>query len=91
MTPDPKYFIRAQNKWNQRRLSSEDHGEVRQVGVTHATDYRTVGLVSHQTLPSNASFPLAITSRPTYLENSPLGKILHLGATDLGEIMFDEK
>jgi len=93
MTPDPKYFIRAQNKWINDDSPLKIIEKSRQVGVTHATDYRTVGLVSHPA----ARFDAFISTRDNIqakltLENcSRWAKFLHLGATDLGEIMFDRE
>ena len=46
MHPDPKYFIPAQIKWINDDSPLKIMEKSRQVGVTHATDYRTVGLVS---------------------------------------------
>src|SRR6266436_7670886 len=93
MTPDPKYFIRAQNKWINDDSPLKIIEKSRQVGVTHATDYRTVGLVSHPA----ARFDAFISTRDNIqakltLENcSRWAKFLHLGATDLGEIVFDRE
>ena len=46
MTPDPKYFTRTQVQWIYDNHPLKIMEKSRQVGATHATDYRTVSLVS---------------------------------------------
>src|SRR5437667_4952437 len=93
MHPDPNCRIPAHNKWGNDDSPRKSMEKSRQVGVTHATDYRTVGLVSHPA----ARFDAFISTRDNIqakltLENcSRWAKFLHLGATDLGEIVFDRE
>jgi phage FluMu gp28-like protein len=93
MTTDPKYFIRAQAKWINDDSPLKIMEKSRQVGVTHATDYRTVSLVSCP----GARFDAFISTRDNAqarltLENcKQWAKFLHLGAVDLGEVVFSDE
>jgi phage FluMu gp28-like protein len=91
MLPDPKYFTRSQVNWIDDDSPLKIMEKSRQVGVTHATNYRTVGLVS----APGARFDAFISTRDNFqarltLENCKhWAGLLHLGAVDLGEIVLN--
>ena len=93
MNPDPKYFTRSIIKWINDESPLKIMEKSRQVGATHGTDYRTVSIVS---LP-DARFDAFISTRDNIqakltLENCKRwADFLHLGAVDLGEIVFDRE
>ena len=93
MSPDPRYFTRSQIKWIKDDSLLKIIEKSRQVGVTHATDYRTVGLVSEP----GARFDAFISTRDNVqarltLENClRWARFLNLYAVDLGEIVFDKE
>jgi len=92
MHPDPKYFIRTQARWINDDSPAKIMEKGRQVGGSNSTDYRMVGLVSQP----GARFDAFISTRDQVqaklsIENSyRWARFLHLGATDLGEIVFDQ-
>lgn len=91
MTPDPKYFTRSQIKWIQDDAPLKIMEKSRQVGVTHATNYRLVSIVSEP----GARYDAFISTRDIAqarltLENCMhWARYCHLGATDLGDIVFN--
>lgn len=91
MDPDPKYFTRSQIKWITDEALLKIMEKSRQIGATHATCYRIVSLVSEP----GARYDAFISTRDTAQARLTLedcmhwAKYFHIGATDLGDIVFN--
>jgi phage FluMu gp28-like protein len=93
LPPDDKYFIRSQARWIKDNSPLKIMEKSRQVGGSNSTDYRTVCLVSEP----DARFDAFISTRDNVQARLTLqnckrwADFLHIGAVDLGEIVFDRE
>src|SRR5882724_6451109 len=86
------YFTLSQRTWIQDNSPLKIIQKSRQIGISHADDYHSVSIASRP----DAKFDVFIVSRDEFqsklsLENCrDWAELLHLGASDLGEVVFDE-
>ena len=87
-----RYFTQSQRNWIQDNFPLKIIQKSRQIGISHADNYHSVSLASRP----EAKFDVFISSRDEFqaklsLENCrEWAQLLHLGASDLGEVIFDE-
>jgi phage FluMu gp28-like protein len=87
-----RYFTQSQRNWIQDNSPLKIIQKSRQIGISHADNYHSVSLASRP----EAKFDVFISSRDEFqaklsLENCrEWAQLLHLGASDLGEVIFDE-
>ena len=86
-----KYFTKSQREWIEDTSALKVIQKSRQIGISHADDYHSVILASKP----NAKLDVFITSRDEVQAKLSLvncrdwARALHVGAVDLGEIVFD--
>ena len=93
MKPDHTYFMPYQIAWIDDPSPLKIIQKSRQIGISHADDYHSVGLASQP----HARLDVFISSRDEIqarlsLENCKYwADLLHLAAVDLGEVIFDRE
>jgi len=87
-----RYFIQSQRDWILDKSPLKIIQKSRQIGISHADNYHSVSVASRP----GAKFDVIIVSRDEFqsklsVENCrDWAELLHLGAKDLGEMVFDK-